>query len=102
LFLISLKTGGYGINLVSADTVILVDPWWNPMVSDQAVDRTHRIGQSKKVLVYKMVTVGSVEEKIMVLQKLKRDLFENIIEQGNNVLNKLDKEEIKKLFEYKG
>ena len=101
IFLISLKTGGFGINLTSADTVIIVDPWWNPMVENQAVDRVHRIGQTKKVLVYKMITKGSVEEKIMLLQKKKRDLFENVIDQGEIVLKNLDTDDLKLLFEYK-
>jgi len=101
VFLISLKTGGFGINLTSADTVILVDPWWNPMVSNQAIDRVHRMGQTKKVFVYKLITKGTVEEKIMQLQKKKRDLFDNVIEQGDAVLKKLDIEDIKQLFEYK-
>ena len=101
VFLISLKTGGFGINLTSADTVILVDPWWNPMVENQAIDRVHRMGQTKKVLVYKLITIGSVEEKIMVLQKKKRDLFENIIDQGEGVLKSLEYDEIRSLFEYK-
>ncbi|MDD4156209.1 MAG: DEAD/DEAH box helicase [Candidatus Cloacimonetes bacterium] len=101
VFLISLKTGGFGINLTSADTVILVDPWWNPMVESQAIDRVHRMGQTKKVVVYKMITVGSVEEKIMILQKRKRDLFDNIINQGDSVLKNLEYNEIKSLFEYK-
>ena len=101
LFLISLKTGGFGINLTSADTVILVDPWWNPMVEHQAIDRVHRMGQTKKVLVYKLITKGSVEEKIMFLQKKKRDLFENVIDQGEAVLKNLDNDDLKMLFEYK-
>jgi superfamily II DNA or RNA helicase len=101
IFLISLKTGGFGINLTSADTVILVDPWWNPMVSNQAIDRAYRIGQTKKVLVYKLITLGSVEEKMLVLQKIKKDLFENVIDQGEAVLKKLSIEQIKNLFEYK-
>lgn len=101
IFLISLKTGGFGINLTSADTVILVDPWWNPMVENQAIDRVHRMGQTKKVLVYKMITRGSVEEKIMVLQKRKRDLFENVIDSGEAVLKNLEFEELRSLFEYK-
>jgi SNF2 family DNA or RNA helicase len=101
LFLISLKTGGFGINLTAADTVILVDPWWNPMVSNQAIDRVHRMGQTKKVLVYKMITIGSVEEKILLLQKKKKDLFESVIESGEAVLKGLDFEDIKQLFEYK-
>jgi len=101
IFLISLKTGGFGINLTAADTVILVDPWWNPMISNQAIDRVYRMGQTKKVFVYKLITKGSVEEKIMVLQKKKRDLFENVIEQGDAVLKKLEIDEIRQLFEYK-
>jgi len=101
IFLISLKTGGFGINLTSADTVILVDPWWNPMVENQAIDRVHRMGQTKKVLVYKLITKGTVEEKIMVLQKMKRDLFENVIDQGEAVMKTLNNDDIKLLFEYK-
>src|SRR6201999_270205 len=65
LFLISLKAGGTGLNLTAADTVIHYDPWWNPAVETQATDRAHRIGQTKKVFVYKLVTTGTVEEKIL-------------------------------------
>ena len=101
IFLISLKTGGFGINLTAADTVILVDPWWNPMIENQAVDRVHRMGQTKKVLVYKMITKGSVEEKIQLLQKKKKDLFENVIDQGEATLKSLELDDIKGLFEYK-
>ena len=101
IFLISLKTGGFGINLTAADTVILVDPWWNPMLEAQAIDRVHRIGQTKKVLVYKMITKGTVEEKIMILQKQKRDLFANVIDQGDSVLKNLGNDDLKLLFEYK-
>jgi len=101
IFLISLKTGGFGINLTAADTVILVDPWWNPMIETQAVDRVHRMGQTKKVLVYKMITKGSIEEKIILLQKIKKDLFDNIIDKGEMVLKNLDLNDIKTLFEYK-
>lgn len=100
-FLISLKTGGYGINLTAADTVIIVDPWWNPMLENQAIDRAYRIGQTKKVNVYRLITKGTVEEKIMLLQQNKKDLFENLIEGGSQVLKTLDYEELKKLFEYK-
>jgi prepilin-type processing-associated H-X9-DG protein len=71
LFLISLKTGGLGLNLISADTVILYDPWWNPMVENQAIDRTHRIGQTRKVQVFRLITKGTVEEKIVNLQQHK-------------------------------
>ena len=101
VFLISLKTGGFGLNLTAADTVILADPWWNPMGENQAIDRAHRIGQTKKVMVYKLITKGSVEEKILDLQETKIALFENIIEGGQNILKSLDINDIKKLFDYK-
>jgi SNF2 family DNA or RNA helicase len=100
VFLISLKTGGYGLNLTAADTVILTDPWWNPMGEDQAVDRAHRIGQTKKVLVYKMITKGTIEEKILSLQQNKRDVFENVIDGGQAVLQNLSSEQLRELLEY--
>ncbi len=99
-FLISLKTGGYGLNLTSADTVIIVDPWWNPMGENQAIDRAHRIGQTKKVMVYKIITKGTIEEKILDLQQNKKMMFENIIEEGQNVIKKMDAEQLRKLLEY--
>jgi SNF2 family DNA or RNA helicase len=73
VFLISLKAGGVGLNLTGADTVIHFDPWWNPAVEDQATDRAHRIGQSKVVTSYKLITRGTVEEKILNLQQRKRE-----------------------------
>ncbi len=100
LFLISLKTGGTGINLTSADTVILYDPWWNPMVENQAIDRTHRIGQTRKVQVFRLITKGSVEEKIMNLQKHKLQLFDEVVSESQNVLTTLTKDEIRDLFSY--
>jgi superfamily II DNA or RNA helicase len=100
LFLISLKTGGTGINLTSADTVILYDPWWNPMVENQAVDRTHRIGQTSKVQVFRLITKGSVEEKIMNLQQHKLQLFDEVVSESQSVLSTLSKEEINDLFNY--
>ncbi len=99
-FLISLKTGGYGLNLISADTVIIVDPWWNPMGENQAIDRTHRIGQTKKVMVYKIITKGTIEEKILDLQQNKKDMFEHIIEGGQSVIKNLDTEQLRNLLEY--
>ena len=74
LFLISLKAGGRGLNLTSADTVIHYDPWWNPAAEDQASDRAHRIGQTKSVFVYKMIAVDTVEDRIVELQRRKADL----------------------------
>ncbi len=83
LFLISLKAGGTGLNLTAADTVIHYDPWWNPAAENQATDRAHRIGQDKKVFVYRMVTQGTVEEKIVELQQRKHALAESLL--NNNV-----------------
>ncbi len=100
LFLISLKTGGTGINLTSADTVILYDPWWNPMVENQAVDRTHRIGQTRKVQVFRLITKGSVEEKIMNLQQHKLQLFDEVVSESQTVLSSLSRDEISALFSY--
>ena len=99
-FLISLKTGGYGLNLTSADTVIIVDPWWNPMGENQAIDRAHRIGQTKKVMVYKIITKGTIEEKILDLQQNKKMMFDNIIEEGQSVIKKMDAEQLRNLLEY--
>jgi len=100
-FLTSLKTGGYGINLTAADTVFIIDPWWNPMVENQAVDRAYRIGQTKKVNVYKLITKGTVEEKIMTLQQTKKDLFDVLIEGGDKLLSHLSINELKNLFDIK-
>ncbi|PWC56323.1 helicase SNF2 [Azospirillum sp. TSH7] len=82
LFLISLKAGGTGLNLTAADTVIHYDPWWNPAVEDQATDRAHRIGQDKPVFVYKLVTSGTVEERMVQLQERKRRLGEAVYDRG--------------------
>lgn len=100
IFLISLKTGGTGLNLTSADTVILYDPWWNPMVENQAIDRTHRIGQTRKVQVFRLITKGSVEEKIMNLQQHKLQLFDEVVADAQNVLATLSRQEIRDLFSY--
>ncbi|MEM6292587.1 MAG: DEAD/DEAH box helicase [Myxococcota bacterium] len=78
LFLVSLKAGGTGLNLTAADTVILYDPWWNPAVEQQAIDRTHRIGQERPVTVYRLVCEGSVEERILALQAHKRELAQTV------------------------
>ena len=82
LFLISLKAGGTGLNLTAADYVIHLDPWWNPAVEDQATDRAHRIGQKRPVTVYRLVTQGTIEEKILRLHRSKRDLAEGILAAG--------------------
>ncbi|MDD3532645.1 MAG: DEAD/DEAH box helicase [Candidatus Cloacimonetes bacterium] len=100
LFLISLKTGGTGLNLTAADTVIIYDPWWNPMVENQAIDRAHRIGQTRKVQVFRLITKGTVEEKILALQQNKIDLFNEVIEGGSTVLKSMNMDDLKQLFIY--
>ncbi|MBK7857723.1 MAG: DEAD/DEAH box helicase [Archangiaceae bacterium] len=80
LFLLSLKAGGVGLNLTGADNVILLDPWWNPAVEDQATDRTHRIGQTKPVTVYRLVASGTIEEKILALHEKKRALVAGVLD----------------------
>lgn len=98
VFLVSLKAGGAGINLTGADYVILYDPWWNPAVEIQATDRAHRIGQRKKVFAYKMITRGTVEEKILALQERKRDLTEGLIQSGTAWEMGLTETDIEQLF----
>ena len=80
VFLISLKAGGSGLNLTGADYVIHLDPWWNPAVEDQATDRAHRIGQTRPVTVYRLVSKDSIEEKILSLHAAKRTLSADILE----------------------
>lgn len=98
VFLISLKAGGVGLNLVAADTVIHFDPWWNLSAQNQATDRAHRIGQEKKVHVIKLIAKDTIEEKIEILQNKKKDLTDAVITQGQTFLNKLDKNELEDLF----
>jgi superfamily II DNA or RNA helicase len=97
LFLISLKAGGTGLNLTAADYVIHMDPWWNPAVEDQATDRAHRIGQSKPVTVYRLVTEGTIEEKILKLHESKRDLADSLLE-GTDGGTKLSADELMELL----
>ena len=98
LFLLSLKAGGLGINLTAADYVVLFDPWWNPAVERQAVDRSHRIGQQKPVFVYRLVTRDSIEERILELQEKKRALAAELIEENPRSLLALDETELMSLF----
>lgn len=98
IFLISLKAGGTGLNLTAADYVIHYDPWWNPAVESQATDRTHRIGQTKKVFSYKLICENTVEEKILKLQEEKKDVADAIIP-GQDNLASLTKEDLEMLFE---
>ena len=94
VFLISLKAGGVGLNLTGADMVIHYDPWWNVAAQNQATDRAHRIGQKKKVTVYKLIVKHSVEEKILKLQEAKKDLADKVISGEANQLNNMSKEEL--------
>jgi len=96
--LISLKAGGTGLNLTQADTVILYDPWWNPAVENQAIDRAHRIGQDKPVFVYRMITEQTVEEKIVEMQERKRQLANIVVENQEQGLGKLEADDILDLF----
>ena len=98
IFVISLKAGGVGINLTAADYVIHVDPWWNPAVESQATDRVHRMGQKNKVIVYKLITTGTIEEKILQLQDEKRHLFSEWIDGQDQSGSALSMEDIKELL----
>jgi SNF2 family DNA or RNA helicase len=98
LFLISLKAGGVGLNLTAADTVVHYDPWWNPAVEDQATDRAHRIGQSKNVFVHRLVTVGTIEEKMEVLKDRKRALVASVMEAEHGGALKLTEADVEALF----
>ena len=99
VFLISLKAGGTGLNLIGADMVIHYDPWWNLSAENQATDRTYRIGQKRNVQVYKLITKNSIEEKIYELQKKKAKLADNMLSTETTFINKLTKEDIMSLFE---
>jgi superfamily II DNA or RNA helicase len=98
LFLISLKAGGLGLNLTNADYIFLLDPWWNPAVEAQAIDRAHRIGRQKPVVAYRLIARDTVEEKILDLQARKRELAESIISEDNSILRKLEVEDLEMLL----
>ena len=97
-FLISIKAGGVGINLTSADYVFVVDPWWNPAVEMQAMDRAHRIGQTKPVFVYKMIAEDSIEEKILELQESKKNLVNDVIQIEKGIAKEMDSKMIEEIF----
>jgi SNF2 family DNA or RNA helicase len=98
VFLISLKAGGVGLNLTGADTVVHFDPWWNPAVEDQATDRAHRIGQTKVVTSYKLITRDTVEEKILTLQNRKREIIQATIGGEEEFAASLSWDEIQELL----
>ncbi|BDZ47168.1 DEAD/DEAH box helicase [Naasia aerilata] len=99
VFLISLKAGGFGLNLTEADYVFLLDPWWNPAAEEQAIDRTHRIGQTRSVNVYRMVASGTIEEKVMALKEQKARLFDAVIDDDAVFSSALSAEDIRGLLE---
>lgn len=98
VFLISLRAGGLGLNLTVAEYVFLLDPWWNPAIETQAIDRTHRIGQTRQVFAYRLVARDTVEEKILELQQAKRELADAIIEADGNLLSTLDRDDLERLL----
>jgi SNF2 family DNA or RNA helicase len=98
LFLISLKAGGLGLNLTAAEYVFLLDPWWNPAVEAQAVDRAHRIGQTRPVFAYRLIAKDTVEEKVLELQKTKRELADAIIGEDNSIIRDLKREDLELLL----
>ncbi len=99
IFLISLKAGGLGLNLTAAEYVFILDPWWNPAAEAQAIDRAHRMGQTKPVMAYRMIARGTVEEKIVQLQDSKRELADAIVSANESLLRKLSMEDLQILFD---
>jgi SNF2 family DNA or RNA helicase len=97
-FLLSLRAGGTGLTLVEADYVFLLDPWWNPAVEAQAVDRTHRIGQDSPVTVYRLVSAQTIEEKVIALQESKRTLVSSVLHPDGEVTTALDATQIRELL----
>jgi len=98
VFLISLKAGGVGLNLTEADYCILLDPWWNPATEAQAIDRVHRIGQTKNVMVYRLVAKDTIEEKVMALKATKAKLFSSVMESGSAQATALTAADIRELL----
>jgi SNF2 family DNA or RNA helicase len=99
VFLISIKAGGVGLNLTEADYVFILDPWWNPAVEQQAIDRTHRIGQKNTVFIYKFITKNSVEEKILALQERKRRIADSLITTEESFIKSLSEDDIRAILE---
>ena len=93
-----MRAGGVGLNLTSADNVIIFDPWWNPSVENQAIDRAHRIGQKKSVNVYRLITEGTIEERIVKLQEKKKFLFDSLVGESKDLFTELTWDDIQGLF----
>ena len=98
VFLISLKAGGTGLNLTEADYCFLLDPWWNPATEAQAIDRIHRIGQTRHVMVYRMIAKDTIEEKVVALQARKAALFSSVIDADELFSTKITADDIRGLF----
>jgi SNF2 family DNA or RNA helicase len=98
LFLVSLKAGGQGLNLTAADYIYILDPWWNPAVEAQAVDRAHRIGQTRRVFAYRLIARDTVEEKILALQDRKRELAESIVRADESLITSLTADDVEMLL----
>jgi SNF2 family DNA or RNA helicase len=98
VFLISLKAGGFGLNLPEADYCFLLDPWWNPATEAQAIDRTHRIGQTRPVMVYRMIARGTIEEKVVALARRKAALFSGVMDEGDLFASSITAEDIRGLL----
>ncbi|MDN5726044.1 MAG: DEAD/DEAH box helicase, partial [Propionibacteriales bacterium] len=99
VFLISLKAGGFGLTLTEADYVFVLDPWWNPAAENQAIDRAHRIGQTRSVNVYRLVSTDTIEEKVVALQQKKRDLFDRVVDDGDMLSGALTADDLRGLLE---
>ncbi|MFC7597191.1 SNF2-related protein [Terrabacter sp. GCM10028922] len=97
-FLISLKAGGFGLTLTEADYVYVLDPWWNPAAEAQAIDRAHRIGQNRPVTVYRLVSAGTIEEKVVALQERKRDLFQRVVDEGGSLSGAITSDDVRDLL----
>ena len=97
-FLISLKAGGFGLTLTEADYVYVLDPWWNPAAEAQAIDRAHRIGQNRPVTVYRLVSGGTIEEKVVALQERKRDLFQRVVDEGGSLSGAITADDVRDLL----
>jgi SNF2 family DNA or RNA helicase len=95
---VSLKAGGQGLNLTAADYIYILDPWWNPAVEAQAVDRAHRIGQTRRVFAYRLIARDTVEEKILALQDRKRELADSIVAADESMISSLTPEDVELLL----
>jgi SNF2 family DNA or RNA helicase len=99
VLLVTLKAGGLGLNLTAADYVFLLDPWWNPAAEAQAIDRAHRIGQTRPVFAYRMVARGTVEERVLALQREKRAVAQELVPEGTSRLGTLTVDDLRQLLD---